>query len=123
MAVEEIMIEHYESDLYFIKNFNKKGLYKLTDQPAQKLQTMISHDKLLNPEKFYALKKFAHYQNTTVTILSSQLKPSFYYSSLQKIILHISKNNLSHRSWTIAIKHSRNCVKRTMYASYCFIYD
>ena len=62
IAIEEMMSDQYESDLFRIKAYNKKGLYDLADQLSQKLQNKIQKDNLLDKNKTEALKTIAHYQ-------------------------------------------------------------
>jgi len=62
ISVEEMLQDSYESDLHLIKSYNRKGLYHLADQVANKLEKQIRNDKLLDIKKTEALKKIAHYQ-------------------------------------------------------------
>ena len=62
ISIEEMLQDSYDAELYLIKAYNKKGLFKLADQLSQKLQNRILKDKLLDSKKTEALKTIAHYQ-------------------------------------------------------------
>lgn len=60
-AINEMLVESFDRDLYLVKSHNRRGLYKNADQIALKLELTLEKQKL-NTEYAKSLKQLYHYQ-------------------------------------------------------------